>query len=113
MPIVAEVARPPPGASGASVTTEVLTDGLMLCTVAVTTPLPLVEIAETYFEATPLSQPQAFANGAVPPVWYTSVSVKPFCSVFIGTPLSLVIGRFDDATRTSFASPMPCTEAQH
>ena len=68
--MVAEFATaivPPLLTSGANVTTDVLTDGLMFCTVAVTTPLASVEMPATYFEATPPSQPQLFGSGAVPP----------------------------------------------
>jgi hypothetical protein len=68
-PIVAVLATVVAAASGASVTSELLTDGLMFCTVAVTTPFASVESPCTYFDATPLSQPQAFAAGGVTPDW--------------------------------------------
>src|SRR5438105_9611490 len=61
--------------SGVRVTNLLSTDVLMLCTVAMTTPLPSVVIAFTYFVPVPalISQPQPLMPGAEPPDWYTSV----------------------------------------
>src|SRR5690242_5443734 len=54
--------------SGRSVTCAPSTVVLIPVTVAVTTPFASVAKPCTYFDAMPLSQPQLFAPGAVPPV---------------------------------------------
>ena len=57
-------------------TTEPLTEVLMFCTVAVTTPFASVVMPATYLVAceAPISQPQPFAQAQpTGPDWYTSV----------------------------------------
>src|SRR5687768_14527900 len=62
-------------ASGVSWTTLLSTDPLMLRTVAWTTPLASVVMADTYLVAAVVltSQPQPLTPGSEPPDWYTSV----------------------------------------
>src|SRR5712692_438159 len=76
VPMLAAVVAGAPFNIGTSVTVWPSTSLLIPAAIrTLTLPLPSVWILLTYFDAPPVvfSQPQLFAAGGVPPVWYTSV----------------------------------------